>query len=101
MTAQQKVQVPDIGDFSDVEIVEVMVAPGDTVAVDDSLITLETDKAAMEVPTPYQGTVKELLVSVGDRVSEGSPIVVLETAEAVTEESNRARHYLERCLAAS
>ncbi len=86
MTARQKVQVPDIGDFSDVEIVEVMVAPGDKVAVDDSLITLETDKAAMDVPTPYEGTVKELLVSVGDRVSEGSPIVVLETADAVTDE---------------
>jgi pyruvate dehydrogenase E2 component (dihydrolipoamide acetyltransferase) len=86
MTARQKVQVPDIGDFSDVEIVEVMVAPGDKVAVDDSLITLETDKAAMDVPTPYEGTVKELLVSVGDRVSEGSPIVVLETADAVIDE---------------
>ena len=86
MTARQKVQVPDIGDFSDVEIVEVMVAPGDKVAAEDSLITLETDKAAMEVPTPYEGTVKELLVSVGDRVSEGSAIVVLETADAVTEE---------------
>ena len=86
MTARQKVEVPDIGDFSDVEIVEVMVAPGDTVAVEDSLITLETDKAAMEVPTPYEGTVKELLVSVGDRVSEGSPIVVLETTGAVSEE---------------
>jgi pyruvate dehydrogenase E2 component (dihydrolipoamide acetyltransferase) len=86
MTAQQKVQVPDIGDFSDVEIVEVMVAPGDKVAIDDSLITLETDKAAMDVPTPYDGTVKELLVSVGDRVSEGSPIVVLETADVVTAE---------------
>ena len=90
MTARQKVQVPDIGDFSDVEIVEVMVAPGDTVAAEDSLITLETDKAAMEVPTPYGGTVKELLVSVGDRVSKGSPIVVLETAEAVTEEPTEA-----------
>ena len=68
MTALKKVQVPDIGDFTDVEIVEVMVASGDTVAVDDSLIMLETDKAVMDVPTPYEGTVKELLVGVGDRV---------------------------------
>ncbi len=90
MTAQHKVQVPDIGEFSDVEIVEVMVAPGDTVAVDDSLITLETDKAAMDVPAPYAGTVKELLVSLGDRVSEGSAIVVLETAEAVSDEPTEA-----------
>ncbi len=90
MTAEHKVQVPDIGEFSDVEIVEVMVAPGDTVAVDDSLITLETDKAAMDVPTPYAGTVKELLVGLGDRVSEGSAIVVLETAEAVSDEPAKA-----------
>jgi len=86
MTALKKVQVPDIGDFTDVEIIEVMVASGDTVAVDDSLIMLETDKAVMDVPTPYEGTVKELLVGVGDRVSEGSPIVVLEAPEAVMKE---------------
>lgn len=86
MTALKKVQVPDIGDFADVEIIEVMVAPGDTLAVDDSLIMLETDKAVMDVPTPYEGTVTELLVGVGDRVSEGSPIVVLDSPEAVMKE---------------
>ncbi len=79
--ASEDVKVPDIGDFTDVEIVEVLVAEGDSVHFDDPLITLETDKASMEVPSPMSGTVKQLKVKVGDRVSEGSSILVLEGAE--------------------
>jgi pyruvate dehydrogenase E2 component (dihydrolipoamide acetyltransferase) len=80
-----EVQVPDIGDFKDVPIVEVHVKPGDTINADDPLITLETDKASMEVPAPAAGRVRQVHVSVGDRVSEGSPVLTLETtAEGAT-----------------
>ena len=76
------VEVPDIGDFQDVPIIEILVSPGDTVAVDDPLLTLESDKATMDVPSPAAGTVRELRVKLGDRVSEGSVILMLEPAEA-------------------
>ena len=74
----QTLLVPDIGDFADVDVIEVHVAAGDTVAVEDSLVTLETDKAAMDVPSVYAGTIKEVLVKVGDTVSEGAPIAIIE-----------------------
>jgi pyruvate dehydrogenase E2 component (dihydrolipoamide acetyltransferase) len=77
--AMTEVKVPDIGDFKDVPIVEVHVKPGDTVNADDPLITLESDKASMEVPAPTGGRVREVKVNVGDRVSEGTPIVTLES----------------------
>ncbi len=70
-----EVKVPDIGDFADVPIIEVLVSPGDEVAVEDPLITLESDKATMDVPAPAAGKVTELKVSVGDTVSEGSLIL--------------------------
>jgi pyruvate dehydrogenase E2 component (dihydrolipoamide acetyltransferase) len=76
------VNVPDLGEFSDVEVIEILVEPGDVVAVDDSLITLETDKATMEVPSPAAGTVREVKVSAGSKVSTGDLIVVLEDAAA-------------------
>ena len=76
-----EVLVPDIGDFTDVPVIEVLVAPGDTIAAEDPLITLESDKASMDVPAPAAGTVGELLVQVGDKVSKGSPILTLETAD--------------------
>ena len=82
MGALVDIKVPDIGDFTDVEVIEVMVKPGDPVRVDDSLITIESDKASMEVPATEAGVVKEIRVKVGDKVSEGSPIVVIETAAA-------------------
>jgi len=73
-----EVKVPDIGDFADVPIIEVLVSPGDEVAVEDPLITLESDKATMDVPAPVAGKISELKVSVGDTVSEGSLILLLE-----------------------
>ena len=76
------IKIPDIGEFKDVEVIEVMVKPGDPVRVDDSLITIESDKASMEVPSTEAGIVKEIRVKTGDKVSEGSPIVVIETAPA-------------------
>jgi len=77
-----QVKVPDIGDFKDVPVIEVFVKPGDTVAVEDPLVTLESDKATMDVPAPAAGKVKEIKVKVGDKVSEGSLIVVLEAEAA-------------------
>ena len=77
-----EVKVPDIGDFKDVEIIEVHVKAGDRLAAEDPMITLESDKASMEVPAPAAGTVKELKVKAGDRVSEGDLILVLDTEAA-------------------
>ncbi len=80
MSQTIEVKVPDIGDFKDISIIEVAVKPGDTVAKEQSLITLETDKAAMEVPSPFDGIIRELRVKVGDKVSEGSVILMLESS---------------------
>ena len=71
------VEVPDIGDFEDVPIIEILVSPGDTVALDDPLLTLESDKATMDVPAPVAGTVGELLVKIGDKVSQGTALLTL------------------------
>jgi len=76
------VRVPDIGGFKDVGVIDVLVKPGEAVKVDASLITLESDKATMDVPSPAAGTVRELRVKVGDRVSEGTIILTLDAAEA-------------------
>jgi dihydrolipoamide dehydrogenase len=86
------VTVPDIGDFKDVEVIEVLVKPGDRVAREQSLITLESDKATMEIPSPGEGIVKELRLKVGDKVSKGSPILVLEApAQAKKEDVPKER----------
>jgi dihydrolipoamide dehydrogenase len=80
-----EVKVPDIGDFMDVEVIEVLVKPGDAVAKEQSLITLESDKASMEIPSPEAGVVKELVLKLGDKVSQGSLILRLEAAAAKAE----------------
>src|SRR5215471_11442550 len=77
-----EVKVPDIGDFKDVPVIEVFVKPGDAVQKEDSLVTLESDKATMDVPAPAAGTVRELRLKVGDKVSEGSVILTLDSAAA-------------------
>src|SRR5579862_201070 len=76
-----EVKVPDIGDFKDVEVIEVLVKPGDTVAKEQSLVSLESDKASMEIPSPQAGVVKELVAKLGDKVSQGSVILKLEPGE--------------------
>ena len=80
--AIKEVLVPDIGNFKDVEVIEVLVRPGEQIAKDAPLLTLESDKAAMDIPAPFGGTVQELKIKVGDKVSEGSPILLLDTAGA-------------------
>jgi len=77
----REVSVPDIGDFKDVEVIEVLVKAGDRIAAEQSLITVESDKATMEIPAPGAGTVRELRVKVGDKVSQGTPILVLDEAQ--------------------
>ena len=82
MAERIQLKVPDLGDFSDVDVIEVLVAPGDTVAVEDGLVTLETDKASMDVPAEAAGTVVSVDVAVGDKVSEGDVVVTIDAAEA-------------------
>src|SRR6056297_3170990 len=84
------VKVPDIGDFSDVPVISVLVSPGDTVAAEDPLIELESDKATMEVPSPAAGTIEEIRVKEGDTVSEGSLIMVLDEEGAAAEAPKQA-----------
>ena len=75
-----EVKVPDIGDFKDVPVIEIHVKPGDSIKADDPLLTLESDKATMDVPADRDGTVEAVLVKVGDRVSEGSAVITLKAA---------------------
>ena len=77
----QEIKIPDIGDFSDIPVIEIHVAAGDTVAAEDPLVTLESDKATLDVPAPVAGTVTELRVAVGDTVSEGSVIMVIDAED--------------------
>ena len=81
-TSQSAVEVPDIGDFDEVPIIEILVSVGDTVAAEDPLVTLESDKATMDVPAPFGGVVREIGVAVGDTVAQGSPLMTIEPAEA-------------------
>src|SRR5215510_6534140 len=75
-----EVKVPDIGDFKDVEVIEVLVKPGDTIAKEQSLITVESDKASMEIPSPAAGVVKSMAVKLGSKVSQGSLVLSLESS---------------------
>src|SRR5438128_2801121 len=76
--ATVEVKVPDIGDFKEVAVIEVLVKPGDTIKVDQSLVTVESDKASMEIPSTHAGVVRELKIKVGDKVSEGSLLLTLD-----------------------
>jgi pyruvate dehydrogenase E2 component (dihydrolipoamide acetyltransferase) len=86
--AIKEILVPDIGNFDSVDVIEVLVKVGDSIAKDDSLITLESDKASMDIPAPFAGVVKEVKVNVGDKVAQGALIL---TAEAATEEAPAAK----------
>ncbi|MCW8923976.1 MAG: hypothetical protein OQK69_10170, partial [Gammaproteobacteria bacterium] len=80
MAELKDILVPDIGDFSGVEVIEIIVSPGDTVSVEDPLVSLESDKAAMEIPSEFAGTIKEIKISMGDKVSEGDLLMTMEVS---------------------
>ena len=82
MSQLVEVKVPDIGDFTDIPVIEILVKPGDIIKKEDSLISLESDKATMEVPSTHAGVVKELKVKLGDKVSMGSAVLILEESIA-------------------
>jgi len=82
MSEMVEVKVPDIGDFDSVEIIEILVSVGDQIAEEDSLITVESDKASMEIPSSHSGTVKEIKVNIGDSIAEGAVVVVVEASDA-------------------
>jgi pyruvate dehydrogenase E2 component (dihydrolipoamide acetyltransferase) len=84
----KEVLVPDIGSFKDVEVIEIMVNVGDSLKTDDSLMTVESDKAAMDIPAPFGGIVKELKIKVGDKISAGSLVLLLDTAGEATASSS-------------
>lgn len=83
--ANQQINIPDIGDFDEVEVIEVLVAEGDEVAVDDSLLTLESDKATMEIPAPTAGKITKVMVNIGDKVSEGTVVFEIEASASADE----------------
>ena len=82
MADTKKITLPDVGDFDDIEVIEVLISTGDTVSVDDSILTLESDKATMEIPCPFSGVIKSVTVSVGERISEGHEIATIEVTES-------------------
>ena len=90
MGAIKEVLVPDIGDFKDVPIIEVLVKAGDAIKAEDSLVTIESDKATMEVPAPFAGVVKELKIKVGDKVSQGTPILTVEAVDGGAQPAAKA-----------
>lgn len=90
MVELKKILIPDIGDFKDVPVIEVLVQVGDTVNVEDSLVTLESEKATIEIPSPRAGVIKEILIKAGDKVSEGSAIMVIEAAMDAANKDSRA-----------
>jgi len=87
MAEIKDILVPDIGDFDGVEVIEILVSAGDQIAVEDPIASLESDKAAMEIPSPFAGTVKEVKISIGDKVSEGSLLITLEASEEAAPET--------------
>jgi len=77
------INLPDIGDFEEIEVIEILIAAGDAIAPEDSIIVLESDKSTMEIPSPFGGIVKSISVRVGDRISEGSEVAKIEVSESV------------------
>src|SRR6266851_3330619 len=90
MDTLSEVAIPDIGDFTDVPVIEILVAVGDAVAPEDPLVAIESDKATMEIPAPFAGIVREILLAVGDKVSEGTPIAMLESSGAAPQQARDA-----------
>ena len=83
----QNISVPDIGDFKDVEVIEVLVKPGDKINKNDPIVTIESDKSSLEIPSPSAGEIKDLKVKIGDKVSEGSLLATIENGKAAKSSS--------------
>ena len=83
MAENKTIALPDVGDFQDIEIIEILIAVGDEVQAEQSIIVLESDKATMEIPSPYSGTIESITVAVGDRLNEGDQIATISTSDAV------------------
>ncbi|MDH3761074.1 MAG: 2-oxo acid dehydrogenase subunit E2 [Gammaproteobacteria bacterium] len=90
MAESKTIALPDIGDFTDIEIIEILIAPGDQVVKEQSIIVLESDKATMEIPSPFDGTIEAISVSVGDRINEGDAIASIATSAAAAEPAAKA-----------
>jgi pyruvate dehydrogenase E2 component (dihydrolipoamide acetyltransferase) len=90
MANAKDIFVPDIGDFESVEVIEIMVSPGDNVNIEDPLVSLESDKAAMEIPSEFAGTIKEIKISMGDTVSQGDLLLTMEVSDAAPAEETKA-----------
>jgi dihydrolipoamide dehydrogenase len=89
--SEKELLLPDIGDFENVEVIELLVAVGDSVKAEDALLTLESEKATMDIPSPYSGTIKKLNVAVGDKISQGSLLGMIESTDAATAEPSSAK----------
>ena len=85
----QNISVPDIGDFKDVEVIEVLVKPGDQINKNDPIVTIESDKSSVEIPSPAAGEIKDLKVKIGDKVSEGSILATIENGQAASAPKER------------
>ena len=92
----KNISVPDIGDFKDVEIIEVLVKSGDKIKKNDPIVTLESDKSSVEVPSPFEGKISELKVKIGDRVSEGSILATLEGEDVKEEEKIEPKKFIKK-----
>ena len=86
----QNISVPDIGDFKDVEVIEVLVKPGDQINKNDPIVTIESDKSSIEIPSPSSGEIKDLKVKIGDKVSEGSILATIENGQ-INQSSKKTR----------
>ena len=87
----QNISVPDIGDFKDVEVIEVLVKPGAQINKNDPIVTIESDKSSVEIPSPAAGEIKDLKVKIGDKVSEGSILATIENGEATSISANKKK----------
>ncbi|MBL6977046.1 MAG: hypothetical protein ISR70_03180, partial [Candidatus Thioglobus sp.] len=88
MSTIKNIELPDIGDFDEVEVIEILVSVGDTIAAEDSIITLESDKASMEIPTPSAGVVSSINVSIGDKIKQGDLVIALESDDNTATDSD-------------
>ena len=87
----QNISVPDIGDFKDVEVIEVLVKPGDQVNKNDPIVTIESDKSSVEIPSPAKGEIKDLKVKIGDKVSEGSVLATIQNGQPSSAQKEKKR----------